>query len=198
MRYKLQFESSWPIRSHPSEAGAFSAMECHEVNTSARPRPQQKKPARQRRSTGGERNSTAAPGQDPRGPRAGSLAWFLRVISRLPKAGNNHHPWPGNRSKGILPRGVRRGRRLTRPACKSACTPRAGPQLPLTPITPSSPLSKDHWGPCRCVCGDSKVGHYAQRRRGSLVDKSCMAFVRHDAPTILQRQGLLAARFNFK
>ena len=59
-------------------------------------------------SPGGNFANAAAPTSDFRSlegrlresRRAGSLTWFLRVISRLSKAGNNHHPWQGNRSGG--------------------------------------------------------------------------------------------------
>src|SRR4030095_10354993 len=77
------------------------------------------------------------------------MTWFLRVISRLPRAGNNHHPWPSNRSEVVVWRGIDRGRRLAWPACGIRMHPGAGPRLPLTPITASSPLSQITEETCR-------------------------------------------------
>lgn len=124
--------------------------------------------------------------------RAGSLTWFLRVISRLPKAGNNHHPWPGNRSGGCRLGRIAPWQRVGQarlsvgldfrslevfgsPACKR---PGAWPRLSLTPIKPSSPLSQDHQDlpqtseVVKTSEVSPKVGNYAHAFPVPLVDKS--------------------------
>src|SRR5262245_55552003 len=123
-----------------------------------------RKTARRQLSAGCGPTAAAAPTSDSKvlklskSRRAGSLTWFLRVISRLPKLGTitihgkatgvevvtsgkppNGSWWP---SSLVVGRNFRSPKTSQgRDTCKR---PGAGPRLPLTPIKPSSPLSQDH------------------------------------------------------